>query len=399
MTENTALPVQTLDAFVIGGGPAGLMAAQALLDAGRAVVLAEAKPTVGRKFLMAGKSGLNLTKDEPFEAFMAAYLGDAAHLRPMIAQFGPQQVKDWAESLGQTLFTGSSGRVFPTVMKASPLLRQWMAQLQAQGLDLRVGHRWIGWNGDSTCLDGPDGPYLANAKVTILALGGGSWARLGSDGAWRTYFEGEGIRLVPFAPSNAGLQITWSQHMTAHFGAPLKNTVFKAGDLTSRGEAVISSRGFEGGGIYPLGPALRDGASLKLDLLPDQTGQALTAKLAKPRGKQSLSNHLRKVTRLSPATLALINEVARPLPNDPAALAHLLKNLTVPHNGLRPLDEAISTAGGVPFDELTPDLMLKKRPGTYCVGEMLDWDAPTGGYLLTACLATGLWAGQRAAKA
>ncbi|CUH78206.1 TIGR03862 family flavoprotein [Tropicibacter naphthalenivorans] len=383
-------------AVVIGGGPAGLMAADALLSAGVRVTLVEAKPSVARKFLMAGKSGLNLTKMEPLDAVLRAY--DSAALAPMVRAFGPTQVKAWAEGLNQETFTGSSGRLFPVVMKASPLLRAWLARLDGMGLRVLTRWRWTGWAGEALTFDTPDGVQGLPADVTILALGGASWARLGADGQWADVLRGIGVPLTPFQPSNAGVVVPWSAHMTKHFGQPLKNVSFAAGTLRNRGEAVLSARGIEGGGVYPLCPALREGHALSVDLFPDLDAAALTAKLSKPRGKQSLSNHLRKALRLSPATMALVMECARPLPGAPAALATLLKALPIPATGLRPMDEAISTAGGVPFSALNDGLMLTARPGVFCAGEMLDWDAPTGGYLLTGCLATGLWAGQHAAR-
>ncbi|APZ52981.1 TIGR03862 family flavoprotein [Salipiger abyssi] len=385
-------------ALVIGGGPAGLMAADTLLSAGHRVLLAEAKPSLGRKFLMAGKSGLNLTRAQPFGPFLAAYGGAEAALRPMLSAFTPGAVQGWAEGLGQTTFTGSTGRVFPEVMKASPLLRAWLARLDGMGLERHTRWRWTGWDGGACRFDTPEGLRHITAGVTVLALGGASWAKLGSDGAWADILAREGVALAPFRPANAGLCVAWSEHMRPHFGAPLKNVAFRAGTLVSRGEAVISARGLEGGGLYPLSPALRDGAALEIDLAPDLSLEELTARLSRPRGKQSLSNHLRKVLKLSPAVRALLMEYARPLPDAPEALARRIKALAVPHDGLRPMDEAISTAGGVPFAALDEALMLRARPGTYCAGEMIDWEAPTGGYLLTACLATGLWAGRHAVQ-
>ncbi|SNR65524.1 TIGR03862 family flavoprotein [Puniceibacterium sediminis] len=387
----------TCDALVIGGGPAGLAAAEALLAAGRNVTLAEAKPSLARKLLMAGKSGLNLTKSEAAETFLAAY-GDAApNLAPMLTAFGPQEVQSWATDLGQPLFTGSTGRVFPTAMKASPLLRAWLARLTAQGLELRTRWRWTDWRHPEFIFDTPDGPRTITPKFTVLALGGASWARLGSDGQWAGMLQNAGIPLAPFRPSNAGLQIPWSAHMARHFGAPLKNVTFRAGPYTSRGEAVISARGLEGGGLYPLTPTLRDGAPLRLDLAPDLTTAQVTDRLNRAGPRQSLSNTLRKALSLTPAAQAVLQECARPLPRDAAALAAVIKDLTVPHDGVRPLDEAISTAGGVPFAALDKSLMLRSHPGVFCAGEMLDWEAPTGGYLLTACMATGFWAGRHAA--
>ncbi len=387
----------TCDALVIGGGPAGLMAAEALLSAGRKVILAEAKPSLARKFLMAGKSGLNLTKADSPGDFRAAYGSAASRLDPMLSAFGPQDVQDWATGLGQSLFTGSTGRVFPEAMKASPLLRAWLGRLEGMGLTRRTRWRWTGWNGDTFTFDTPEGSETLAPAVTVLALGGASWARLGSDGFWTRQFREAGIALTPFAPANAGLDIHWSAHMTRHFGAPLKNVAFRAATLNSRGEAVVSARGLEGGGIYPLTPALREGAPLLLDLAPDLSETEVAERIEQAGARQSLSNTLRKSLSLAPVAQAMLQECARPLPRDGASLAALVKALEVPFAGLRPMDEAISTAGGVPFAALDDGLMLKNRPGVFCAGEMLDWEAPTGGYLLTACFATGLWAGRHAA--
>lgn len=385
--------------LVIGGGPAGLMAAEMLLDAGHTVTLADAKPSLGRKMLMAGKSGLNLTKVEPLDPFIDTYRDDAAHLRPMLRDFGPGQIRQWAHALEQETFVGSSGRLYPTAMKASPLLRAWLVRLVTKGLIIQTRWRWTGWDDSGAArFDTPDGQQTVPADATVLALGGASWARLGSDGKWADQLGQSDVPLSPFAASNVGVVVEWSDHMRRFFGSPIKNACFSAGDQTQRGEAIISARGIEGGGIYPLSPALRSGAALHVDLMPDLTTEALLARLGKPRGKQSLSNHLRKALRLPPQVLALLNEVMRPLPSDPAQLAQLLKAVPLPYTGLRPMDEAISTAGGVAFAGLDNGLMLADRPGVFCAGEMLDWDAPTGGYLISACLATGRWAGLHAAS-
>jgi uncharacterized flavoprotein (TIGR03862 family) len=385
------------DAIVIGAGPAGLMAADMLATRGYSVLLAEAKPSVGRKFLMAGKSGLNLTKDEPFVDFLAQYGEAADWLRPMLQSFTNTDVQDWARDLGQEVFTGSSGRVFPKVMKASPLVRAIMARLAGNGVRLETRWRWTGWQGEKVCFDTPDGPQKISARATILALGGASWARLGSDGQWAKILAKDNVELAPFQPANAGLLVNWSEHMERHFGTPVKATALIAGGARFRGEFVISGKGLEGGGIYNISRAVREGAALYLDLLPDLTLADVTSRLARPRGKASLANHLRKTLRLDPARIALLQEFARPLPVNVEKLAIQLKNLPVFHAGSRPLDEAISTAGGVMRGAVDDGLMLRNRPGTFCAGEMLDWEAPTGGYLISACLATGRWAGSAAA--
>ncbi|WP_120499846.1 TIGR03862 family flavoprotein [Roseovarius sp. EL26] len=378
---------------VIGAGPAGLMAADVISAAGHSVLVAEAKPSPARKLLMAGKSGLNLTKAEGYDDFLAAYGDRAQELRLMLEAFGPDDVQAWAEGLGQDLFTGSTGRVFPKVMKASPLLRNWLARLEGQGVEVKTRWRWAGWQGDALQFETPDGMVSATPDATVLACGGASWARLGSDGAWAALMPE--TEISPFQPSNAALSVTWSGHMAPHFGAALKAVRWQAGDLTSRGEAVISVRGLEGGGLYPLTPALREGVALFVDLLPDIPLDQLRKRLSRPRGKASLSNHLRKTLKLPPVKLALLMEFARPLPDD---LAPVIKALPVPYTGLRPMDEAISTAGGLRFNALNQHFMLSQRPGTFAAGEMLDWEAPTGGYLLTACLATGRWAGLGAVR-
>jgi len=378
------------DALVIGAGPAGLMAAREMARAGLRVTVAEAKPSVGRKFLMAGKSGLNLTKAEEFEAFMAAYGPRADTLRPMIAAFGPEAVQDWARALGQEVFVGSTGRVFPKLMKASPLLRSFLVDLTGVGVEIRTRWRWRDWD-NGAVFDTPMGVQRLHPTVTVLACGGASWARLGSDGAWAAHLDP--TALAPFRPANMGFLVDWSPHMAAQFGQPVKGVELHAGALRSRGEFVISSQGVEGGGIYEVSAALRDGAPLTLDLLPDLSVTQVTDRLSQSKTSDSLKNRLRKAFRLDPVKLALVMEFGR----GAADLPRLLKRLTVPLTGPRPMDEAISTAGGLRFEALDPGLMLRACPGVFAAGEMLDWEATTGGYLLTACLATGHWAGRHAA--
>lgn len=380
------------DAVVIGAGPAGLMAAEELGKAGYAVLVAEAMPSVGRKFLMAGKSGLNITKAEPKAAFLAAYgAHPPAALTTALEHFGPDAVMNWAEGLNQPLFTGSTGRVFPTVMKASPLLRTWLARLNGLGVRIQTRWCWDGWADGALAFATPSGAVTMAPKVTVLALGGASWARLGANGNWTRHLHQD---VAPFQPANMGFVVDWSDHMTPYLGAPVKSVALRAGSDTTRGEFIISKRGIEGGGVYMMSRAMREGATLYADLLPDWPLDKIRTALARPRSKTSMSNHLRKVLRFDRVRSALLSEFGRPFPDD---LASLIKALPIKHQGPRPIDEAISTAGGVRFDALTIDLMLKSRPGVFCAGEMLDWEAPTGGYLITGCLATGRLAGASAA--
>lgn len=386
-------------ALVVGGGPAGLMAAERIALAGHSVTLCDAMPSVGRKLLMAGKSGLNLTKDEPLPDFLRAYGESAAWLTEAVTQFQPQQVQEWARGLGEEVFTGSSGRVFPKAMKASPLLRAWLKRLENLGVERRVRWRLRGWEGAGWQFDTPEGAHTLQADVVILALGGASWPRLGSNAAWCEILRARGVQITPFAPSNAGLRVAWSAHLARFFGQPLKAVRFTSDGVDSRGEAIVSHAGLEGGGIYTLSAPLRRGCTLHLDLAPDLSEEALQKRLLRGRiSGTSTANLLRRAFKTDALKRALLQECARPLPRDPVELARLIKALPLPHHGLHPIEKAISSAGGVKREMLDDSFMLRAHPGVFCTGEMLNWDAPTGGYLLTACLATGLIAGNAAAQ-
>lgn len=397
MTLPEQVQPEPKQALIIGGGPAGLMAAQALAQAGLRVVVADAMPTVGRKFLMAGRSGLNLTKDEDFDLFMSRFEEQAPWLSPMIRDFDGTAVQDWARDLGQEVFTGSSGRVFPKAMKASPLLRSWLRRLGDAGVQIQTRWKWIGWQGDAFVFDTPDGRQQISPDVVVLALGGASWSRLGSDGSWADLLKPRGVVIQNFAAANAGLSVDWSPHMHRHFASPVKGVALQAGNSRSRGEFVVSKRGLEGGGIYSLSKTVRAGATVTLDLMPDWPLERVAQALGKPRGKVTWPNYLRRTLRLNPAKIALLMEFGGPL-SENENLPATIKNLPVHHSGLRPIDEAISVAGGVARASVTDSLMLKDIPGVFVAGEMLDWEAPTGGYLISACLATGRWAGKSAAE-
>ncbi|OUS04137.1 NAD(FAD)-utilizing dehydrogenase [Rhodobacterales bacterium 52_120_T64] len=386
--------MEQVEALIVGAGPAGLMAASQLADAGASVVVVDAKPSVGRKFLMAGKSGLNLTKDEPIDEFLSAYGEAKTWVEPMVRAFGPAEVRAWAEGLEQEVFTGSSGRIFPKSMKTSPLLRNWMGSLADKSVEVRTRWRWTGWDGDALKFDTPDGQRVVKAKTTVLALGGASWAKLGSDGSWATWMDAQ---TVPFKPANMGFLREWSDFMKPFFGAPVKPVRLTVGEHAVKGEFVVTARGIEGGAVYAISSTLRNGGELSVDLIPDMELKDVITKLNRPRGKNSLSNHLRKTLGLKGVKAALLRE-AGPLPETFTGLAKRIKTLPLALDGPTPIDEAISTAGGVRQSALSDELMLKSRSGVFCAGEMLDWEAPTGGYLLTACLATGLHAGKSAAE-
>ena len=385
------------------------MAAEALTTGGIGVDIYDAMPSVGRKFLMAGKSGLNISHAEDADVFLSRYRGDE-RLAEMVRAFGPGKITEWMQGLGIPSHTGPTGRMFPEMMKASPLLRAWLVRLQEQGAVLHQRHRWQGWDATGALMfDTPDGAVTATPDATVLALGGASWKRLGSDGAWASLLAGKGVATAPFGPSNCGFLVDWSDHLKEKFpGDPVKSvrlwTDGVRGRQETRSEFVITERGLESGGIYTLSAALVDSlaqhssATLFVDLLPDMDEGAIAAKLARPRGKQSMANHLRKSVNLSGVKMALLHEATSgPLPADPAALAQLIKAVPIKITGAAPLDEAISTTGGVAWSALDDQLMLRDMPGVFCAGEMIDWDAPTGGYLITACLATGKAAGAGAA--
>ena len=386
------------DVLVVGAGPAGLMAAEQAARAGIRVAVAEAMPSPARKFLMAGKSGLNLTKAEDPDAFLQHF--DAiAPLKPILSEFGPAEVIGFAEGLGQKVFKGSTGRVFPTRMKASPLLRAWLARLDALGVTLLRHHRWIGplTTHAQHLFDTPKGKVTLTAEALILALGGASWARLGSDGAWHTPVAAAGVPIIPVQASNVGMQRAWSDHMQPFFGQPVKNVELTVLGQKSRSEFVITQYGVEGGAIYALGRMLRQTPMARIDFAPQLSTRILGDMISNRKPKDSLSNFLRKSVKMDATKRALLFELTRPIPCDAEGLVAAIKAAPLQVLGPRPMDEAISTAGGVSWDALTPELMLRDFPGVFCAGEMLDWDAPTGGYLITACLATGRWVGHAAA--
>ncbi len=391
---------------IIGAGPAGLMAAEAALTRGARVAIYDAMPSPARKFLMAGKSGLNITHSENEAIFRSRYTAPDGRLAAMVEAFGPSEIVHWMEGLGIASYIGSSGRVFPVGMKASPLLRAWLARLAEGGATLYTRHRWTGWTQSGVLrFEVPGGEVLVEADATILALGGASWSRLGSDGSWADILSERGVTIEPFVPSNCGFRADWSARMlAAHEGAPIKNVALSAGSGSQRGDVVITRTGIESGAVYPLSVALREElagkgtAKLRIDLLPEVDEAALAARLASASLKESTSNRLRKAARLDGVKIALLNEVMKgALPKETAALARLIKAVPLAVTGTAPLDSAISTAGGVSWAALDDSLMLNEIPDTYCIGEMVAWDAPTGGYLLTACLAMAVTAGRNVA--
>lgn len=403
----------TASVIIVGAGPAGLMAAQTLTAKNVRVEIYDAMASPARKFLMAGRGGLNLTHAEPFETFVTRYGARRANIEPLLRQFGPAQVRAWADALGAETFVGTSGRVFPRAMKASPLLRAWLKQLHDAGAVLYMRHTWRGLvqpNADAQthalCFDTPSGEKIVRARAAILALGGGSWAKFGSDGAWVSILTQYGIPLQPLRPANCGFLVAWSAPFRERFeGAPVKSVKLTFQDFSQQGEFVITRAGIEGSLVYAASALLRDAlaergsAVLTLDLAPDRSQTWLAQKLKTPRGKRSLAAHLKKTIALHGVKMGLLREFApRAAFDDAAALAAHIKALRVPLSAAAPLARAISSAGGVSFEALDENLMLQKIPGVFCAGEMLDWEAPTGGYLLTACFASGYAAGCGAAK-
>lgn len=415
-------PTANPHVVVIGGGPAGLMAAETLLAGGATVDLYDAMPSVGRKFLLAGKGGLNLTHSEDLAAFIGRYGSRSQAVRQWLEAFSPQALRDWAQELGISTFVGSSGRVFPKEMKAAPLLRAWLHRLRGQGLRLHMRQRWLGWDDaaavdaaaqyQSLRFDGPAGTHGLQADAMVLALGGASWPRLGSDGAWAPWLQQRGVALAPLRPANCGFDVAWSSYFAERFaGAPLKSVRlrFESPDgqvFDRQGEFVITAGGIEGSLVYAASAFIRDAieaqgqATVQLDLVPGRSAERLAQGLAHGRGTRSLPNHLREHAGLDGAKAALLRErysapeLARLLAEQPAELARLLKAWPLTLIACRPVAEAISTAGGVRLEALDDRLMLQAVPGVFCAGEMLDWEAPTGGYLLSACFSSGRVAGR-----
>ena len=388
------------DIAIIGAGPAGLIAAERLAGAGHRVTIYERMASPARKFLLAGRGGLNLTHSEPLDDFLGRYREARGWLEPMLRAFPPPALRDWADGLGAETFVGSSGRIFPRAMKASPLLRAWLGRLGALGVRLAPGRFWTGWDADGTLrfrlANGVTEPVRPDA--TLLALGGASWPRLGSDGGWAALLEGLGVAVSPLRPANGGFAVAWSPLMRERFaGQPLKRIVIDFGGEKAAGEAMVDADGIEGGAVYALSAPireaiLRDGAAeIAIDLRPDLAAGDLAARLARRRKGETLSNHLRKAAGLSPVAVALLREAAgSALPTEPDRLAALIKAVPLRLDAPMPIARAISTAGGIARGELDARLMLKRRPGVFAAGEMLDWEAPTGGYLLQASFATGV---------
>lgn len=383
------------------------MAAEVMARNDISVIVYDGMPSAARKLLMAGRGGLNLTHSEPLSAFIARYGDAAAHLSPAIDAFPPAALRAWSDALGQPTFVGSSGRVFPKAFKASPLLREWLRRLASSGVRFAMGHRWRGWDDNRRLMfDSPGGPTSIGADATVLALGGASWPRLGANGAWVEILGSEGVDISPLVAANCGFTVAWSDIFCGRFaGQPLKNVELSFGSQKVRGEAVITRTGIEGGAVYALAATLRDAiaasghATLSIALRPDIGPERLAARLSAPRGTQSFSGFLRKAAGLAPVGIGLLNETAittrtKLSAMSPADLAALINAVPISLAGIAPLERAISTAGGIRFEELDEHNMLRRLPGVFAAGEMLDWEAPTGGYLLQACFATGAAAGR-----
>ncbi len=392
---------------IIGGGPAGLMAAEVLTQNGIHVDLYDAMPSVGRKFLMAGKGGMNITHSEPLSEFVARYGKRSVQIAPLLDTFGPDALRQWLHNLGIATFVGSSGRVFPTDMKAAPLLRAWLQRLRESGVHFHMRHRWLGWTDKALRFNSTQGEIAVHADAVVLALGGGSWARLGSNGAWVSLLVERGITIAPLKPANCGFDVNWSPYFSEKFaGQPLKSVTISFTDISGQlhvkqGDLMVTASGLEGGLIYALSGFLREqidasgSAFINLDLLPGKALSRVLAEVDHPRGSRSMSSHLQSRVNLKGVKVGLLRELLPKSDFDqPEKLAAAIKSLPLKLLATRPLDEAISSAGGVAFDALNDDLMLDPLPGVFCAGEMLDWEAPTGGYLLTACFASGRVAGQ-----
>ncbi len=391
---------------IIGGGPAGLMAAEAAIHEGIQVDVYDSMPSLGRKFLMAGKSGLNLTHSEPYEKFITRYGAKQNQIETHLKNFTPDDLRAWAQGLGVETFVGTSGRVFPKEMKASPLLRAWLKRLQEGGVNFHTRHNWKGWQNDLLIFDSPDGEIKIKPDATLLALGGASWPRLGSRGEWISWLEHAGVKVEPFRPSNCGFIVDWSKHFSEKFhGHPIKSVVLSFEDFKQQGEFIVTKTGVEGSLIYAASSRLRDAlqstgsAALSLDLVPDSSREKLISALARPRGSRSMTSHIERTTGLKGVKIGLLYEfVSKEDFANIEKLADAIKALRIPLVATSPIEKAISSAGGINFEELDENLMLKKMEGVFCAGEMLDWEAPTGGYLLTACFATGRGAGRGAVE-
>lgn len=395
-------------AAVIGAGPAGLMAAEALAQAGLTVEVFDAMPSVGRKFLLAGVGGMNITHSEPYPAFVGRYAERQANIDALLRDFDAEALRQWIHGLGIETFVGTSGRVFPTDMKAAPLLRAWLKRLRDSGVVIHTRHRWLGWNAEGALrMAYPQGERLLTPAVVVLALGGGSWARLGSDGSWQALLAERGVDISPLQPSNCGFEVAgWSALLKEKFaGAPLKNIALSVpGSAPRKGEFILTAQGVEGSLVYAWSAPVREAINrtgqgqLLLDLLPDKPVEKVAQALARPRGSRSMAKHLHSQLGIDGVKAALLRELTDQATfADPETLARAIKALPITLVRTRPLDEAISSAGGVRFEALDQGLMLQSMPGVFCAGEMLDWEAPTGGYLLTACFASGLRAGRAAA--